>query len=148
MRACVYGMQMADEGSSHFASDLDLSGMDGGGGGSNVTCSALRSSFTFSGAAEPWARTLIYELYGISGGGVEVSFYGDLFWAEFYLNLIHDVFFVVVSLLLIWVFTASLLRMPLYASFALVVVVASFPVAFAFYSGPLGTSKAPILNKS
>jgi hypothetical protein len=38
--------------------------------------------------------------------------------------------------------------MPLYASFALVVVVASFPVAFAFYSGPLGTSKAPILNKS
>jgi hypothetical protein len=55
---------------------------------------------------------------------------------------------VVVSLLLIWVFTASLLRMPLYASFALVVVVASFPVAFAFYSGPLGTSKAPILNKS
>jgi len=148
VRACVYGMQMADEGSSHFASDLDLSGMDGGGGGSNVTCSALRSSFTFSGAAEPWARTLIYELYGISGGGVEVSFYGDLFWAEFYLNLIHDVIFVVVSLLLIWVFTASLLRMPLYASFALVVVVASFPVAFAFYSGPLGTSKAPILNKS
>ena len=142
VRACVYGMQMADEGSSHFASDLDLSGMDGGDG-SHVTCSALRSSFTFSGAADAWARTLIYELYSISGGGVEVSFYGDLFWAEFYMNLIHDVVFVVLSLLLIWLFSASVLRMPLYASFALFVVVASFPVAFAFYSGPLGTSKAP-----
>ena len=74
-----------------------------------------------------------------------MSFYGDLFWAEFYMNLIHDVVYVALSLLLIWVFTASVLRMPLYAALALALVVASFPVAFAFYSGPLASSKAPIL---
>ena len=61
------------------------------------------------------------------------------------MNLIHDVVYVALSLLLIWVFTASVLRMPLYAALALALVVASFPVAFAFYSGPLASSKAPIL---
>ena len=181
MRACVYGLQVAGEAAPYFASDLDLSGMDGA---SNVTCAALRSSFSLSGADDAWVRVLIYKLYSISGGGVEVSahgdrtptpslrrprlrlrlrrsrnlapkpsprpwqvsFYGDLFWAEFYMNLIHDVVYVALSLLLIWVFTASVLRMPLYAALALALVVASFPVAFAFYSGPLASSKAPILT--
>jgi hypothetical protein len=179
VRACVYGMQVAGEAAPYFASDLDLSGIDGA---SNVTCAALRSAFTLSGADDAWVRVLIYKLYSISGGSVEVSahgdlapipslrqrlslrpslslslapkpsphpsqvsFYGDLFWAEFYMNLIHDVVFVVLSLLLIWVFTASVLRMPLYAALALALVFASFPVAFAFYSGPLASSKAPIL---
>ena len=76
-----------------------------------------------------------------------MSFYGDLFWAEFYMNLIHDVVYVALSLLLIWVFTASVLRMPLYAALALALVVASFPVAFAFYSGPLGAEKARALSE-
>ena len=52
---------------------------------------------------------------------------------------------IITIMLLIWVFTASVLRMPLYAALALALVVASFPVAFAFYSGPLASSKAPIL---
>ena len=183
VRACVYGLQVAGEAAPYFASDLDLSGMDGA---SNVTCAALRSSFSLSGADDAWVRVLIYKLYSISGGGVEVSahgdriptpslrrlrlrlrlrlsrdlaptprprpwqvsFYGDLFWAEFYMNLIHDVVYVALSLLLIWVFTASVLRMPLYAALALALVVASFPVAFAFYSGPLASSKAPNLTRT
>ena len=74
VRACVYGMQVAGEAAPYFASDLDLSGMDGA---SNVTCAALRSSFTLSGADDAWVRMLIYKLYSISGGGVEVSACGD-----------------------------------------------------------------------
>jgi hypothetical protein len=37
--------------------------------------------------------------------------------------------------------------MPVYATAALAVVVASFPVAFAFYSGPLGAEKARALSE-
>ena len=143
--SCVYGLLAAAEGSDHFGTDLDASMR----GGANMTCPALRSSLTFRGAPDQaWARRLIWRLYAISGGGgVEVSFRGDggWFWAEFEANLTRDVGFVAVSLAFIWLFTASVLRMPVYATAALAVVVASFPVAFAFYSGPLGAEKAPIL---
>jgi len=143
VRACVYGLLAAAKGSDHFGADLDATMR----GGTNVTCPALRSSLTFRGASDAWARRLIWKLYAISGrGGVEVSFHGDgeWFWTEFYANLMHDVGFVAASLAFIWLFTASVLRMPLYATAALFVVVASFPVAFAFYSGPLGAEKAPV----
>ena len=143
VRACVYGLLAAAKGSDHFGADLDATMR----GGANVTCPALRSSLTFGGASDAWARRLIWKLYAISGrGGVEVSFHGDgkWFWTEFDANLMHDIGFVAASLAFIWLFTAFVLRMPLYATVALLVVVASFPVAFAFYSGPLGAEKAPL----
>ena len=59
--------------------------------------------------------------------------------------LFDDAYKVVASLAFLLLFTCAVLAMPIFAAASLAIVVLSFPVAYAFYVGPLAISQLPVL---
>ncbi|KAL1503156.1 hypothetical protein AB1Y20_011215 [Prymnesium parvum] len=124
----------------HFSSSC---GGDAASG--NASCTAIRSRIWVASSAdfEGWIRTL----EGLGTSLVELSWYGDnwLFWCEFNLNLRLDATLVVVSFITLLALVIAALRLPIFATLSLLVVVMSLPVGLAVYTGPLQQQKLPIL---
>ena len=68
-----------------------------------------------------------------------------LYWIQLDAALLHDVYLVAASCAALLGILCLLLRMPFFALFAVLIVIVSFPVAFAFYGGVLGQTQLPVL---
>ncbi len=124
-----------------FASDFDSSSIGG-----DDQCSGLRTQLDLSMDTD--FDALIRDFLHLSGGGIEVTFGGDTWmtFRELYLALMDDVLWVTLSICAIHAFLVIVLRMPLYGTFALFVIVLCFPVTIAVYLGLLNQQELPILS--
>ena len=115
--------------------------------GAAATCAAIRSSLEVAASAD--FDRLLHELVDELGdASIEVTIGGDAWmtFRELYLSLQGDVWFVSISVVSIWIFLVAVLRMPILASYALIVILLCFPVTIAVYLGVLDQSKLPILS--
>ena len=78
---------------------------------------------------------------------VELSWYSGawLFWEEFYLNALHDIYLLAAAFAALLIILSNMLGMPLFALLSLSIVVVSFPVAFAAYCAAFEEEKLPLL---
>ena len=108
-------------------------------------CAGIRSQIEVSMDAD--FDTLIREFTDLSDSVVEVTFGGDAWmtFRELYLNLQDDVLYVIVSICAIQAFLVVVLRMPIFGTFALLVILLCFPVTIALYLGAVGQEQLPIL---
>jgi len=124
-----------------LASDFDsaaLGGLD--------RCTSMRTELELAMDAD--FDTLIREYAKLSGDGIEVTYGGDAWmtFRELYLNLQDDVLWVVVSILAIHLFLVFVLKMPLFGTFSLLIILLCFPVTIAVYTGMLSQEELPILS--
>lgn len=132
----------------HVAVDCQwLVGQGTSGSSHGASCTAMRSRLTMDGAADfdAWLRKM--QLLG--NGDVQLSWRGEppgyLYWKEFNITVLRDGSFVAISFLALFVLLSVSLRLPLFAALALLSVLATLPITFALYVGPLGNSNLPLL---
>ncbi len=114
--------------------------------GSQASCSALRSEIEIDASAD--FDALIERLSALSDGAIELTFGGDawLSFRELYLTLQGDLVYIFVSIGAILLFLIAVLNMPLFASFALLVILLCFPVTIALYLGAFNQEQLPVLS--
>ncbi|KAL3930526.1 MAG: hypothetical protein SGPRY_001503, partial [Prymnesium sp.] len=135
----------SDEGQSQ-ALDWHFSTSCGGDAAAgNASCPAIRSQLWLKASAD--FDKLIGAFEAMGSELVELSWYGDnwLFWREFNLNLRLDAALVVISLVTLVTIMIGALRLPVFATCSLLIVLMSLPIGLAVYTGPLQQEKLPIL---